>query len=82
MQFKDGQNAQSLRLTGRELYEITGFDSADARDASVIATPDTGEPIRFAVRVRIDTPKEREYFRHGGILQFVLRQLAGQTRAA
>jgi aconitate hydratase len=82
LQFKDGQNAQSLRLTGRELYEITGFDSADARDASVIATPDTGEPIRFAVRVRIDTPKEREYFRHGGILQFVLRQLAGQTRAA
>jgi aconitate hydratase len=82
LQFKDGQNAQSLGLTGRETYEIVGFDAADARSASVVATREQGEPIRFEVRVRIDTPKEREYFRHGGILHFVLRQLAGQTRAA
>jgi aconitate hydratase len=39
-------------------------------------------PIRFTARVRIDTPKEREYFRHGGILQYVLRQLAAPARAA
>jgi aconitate hydratase len=82
LQFKDGQSAQSLQLTGRESFEITGFDGANARSAAVIATPEEGEPVRFEVRVRIDTPKEREYFRHGGILQFVLRQLAGQTRAA
>ncbi len=43
------------------------------------ARPRGGQPIRFEVRVRIDTPKEREYFRHGGILHYVLRQLAGQT---
>src|SRR5580700_1452919 len=82
LQFKEGQNAHSLGLTGRETYEIVGFDAADARSASVVATREQGEPIRFEVRVRIDTPKEREYFRHGGILHFVLRQLAGQTRAA
>jgi len=82
LQFKDAQNAHSLKLSGRERFEITGFDGADARTASVIATSENGEPIKFDLRVRIDTPKEREYFRHGGILQFVLRQLAGQARAA
>ena len=49
---------------------------------TLIEGPDGGSPIRFEVRVRIDTPKEREYFRHGGILHFVLRQLAGAARAA
>jgi aconitate hydratase len=82
LQFIDGRSAQSLGLTGRESYEITGFNGADARSAIVVATPASGSPIRFEVRVRIDTPKEREYFRHGGILPFVLRQLAGQSRAA
>jgi aconitate hydratase len=82
LQFKEGQSAQSLGLSGRETYEITGFNAADARSASVVATPDSGAPIQFDVRVRIDTPKEREYFQHGGILHFVLRQLAGQKSAA
>jgi aconitate hydratase len=82
LQFSDGVSAASLGLTGHERYEIAGFDGADARTARVVATPATGSPIRFEVRVRIDTPKEREYFRHGGILHYVLRQLAGQTRAA
>jgi aconitate hydratase len=82
LQFVDGRNAQSLGLSGRERYEITGFNGIDARSAVVLATPASGSPIRFEVRVRIDTPKEREYFRHGGILPFVLRQLAGQNRAA
>ena len=62
--------------------QIAGFDAADSRTARVLATPATGDPIRFEVRVRIDTPKEREYFRHGGILHYVLRQLASQSRAA
>jgi aconitate hydratase len=82
LQFIDGRNSQTLGLTGRERYEITGFNGVDARSAIVVATPASGDPIRFEVRVRIDTPKEREYFRHGGILPFVLRQLAGQSRAA
>ncbi|HEX2791639.1 MAG TPA: aconitate hydratase AcnA, partial [Steroidobacteraceae bacterium] len=82
LQFIDGRNSQSLGLSGRESYEITGFNGVDARSAIVVATPANGIPIRFEVRVRIDTPKEREYFRHGGILPFVLRQLAGQSRAA
>jgi aconitate hydratase len=82
LQFIDGRNSKALGLTGRERYEITGFNGVDARSAIVVATPASGSPIRFEVRVRIDTPKEREYFRHGGILPFVLRQLAGQSRAA
>jgi aconitate hydratase len=82
LQFIDGRTSQSLGLSGRESYEITGFHGSDARTAVVVATPLSGSPIRFVVRVRIDTPKEREYFRHGGILPFVLRQLAGQSRAA
>ncbi len=82
LQFQDGSSAASLGLTGQERYEISGFDGAGATSARVIATPAQGDPIRFEVRVRIDTPKEREYFRHGGILHYVLRQLAGQSRAA
>ncbi|MGH8206856.1 MAG: aconitate hydratase AcnA, partial [Steroidobacteraceae bacterium] len=84
LQFKNAQNAQSLGLTGEEVYDISGFDQGDAASAQVVASPNAGggAPIRFEVRVRIDTPKEREYFRHGGILHYVLRQLAAQTRAA
>jgi aconitate hydratase len=48
----------------------------------VVATPATGAPLKFEARVRIDTPKERDYFQHGGILQYVIRQLASQSKAA
>jgi aconitate hydratase len=82
LQFVPGQNAQSLGLSGRESYDIRGFDLGDARTAQVTASSEGKPPVRFDVRVRIDTPKEREYFRHGGILQYVLRQLTAQTRAA
>jgi aconitate hydratase len=82
LQFTAGQSAQSLGLTGEEHFEITGFNDARGGMATVAATLGTAALLRFEVRVRIDTPKEREYFRHGGILQYVLRQLAGQTRAA
>jgi aconitate hydratase len=82
LQFKAGENAHSLGLTGRESYDILGIAAGEGRTVMVTATPDSGEPIRFEARVRIDTPKEREYFRHGGILHYVLRQLAGLTRAA
>ncbi len=76
LQFEPGQTASSLGLTGRETYEIQGLASGDAKEVTVTATPDQGKPIRFKARLRIDTPKEREYYRHGGILQYVLRQLA------
>lgn len=82
LQFKEGQNAQSLGLTGKESYEIIGLNGGAAKAVTVVATPATGAPIKFEVRVRIDTPKEREYFQHGGILHYVLRQLAGASKAA
>src|SRR5579885_697046 len=78
LQFQPGESAKSLGLTGREVFEITGLASGDAKEVTVKATPtDGGNAITFKARVRIDTPKEREYYRHGGILQYVLRQLAG-----
>jgi len=82
LQFQDGQSAQSLGITGRERFEIQGLAGGSARSVTVVATPDNGAAIRFDVRVRIDTPKERDYFQHGGILHYVLRQLAGAGKAA
>jgi aconitate hydratase len=83
LQFLPGQNAQSIGLTGKEVFDITGLGDASAREVMVTATPEGGgKPITFKARVRIDTPKEREYFRHGGILKYVLRQLAAPGRAA
>ncbi|MBS0580386.1 MAG: aconitate hydratase AcnA [Proteobacteria bacterium] len=76
LQFLPGQNAASLGLTGRELVAIEGLSQGDAKEVTVTATPETGKPIVFKARLRIDTPKERDYYRHGGILQYVLRQLA------
>ncbi len=82
LQFRDGENAQSLGLTGTEIYTIDGLDGGKAQSVTVSARPPSGKQIRFTARVRIDTPKEREYFRHGGILHYVLRQLAAGERAA
>ncbi len=83
LQFPVGQNAQSLGLTGREVIDIAGVADAASKTVKVVATPENGgKPITFDARVRIDTPKERDYYRHGGILQYVLRQLAGAGRAA
>jgi len=76
LQFQDGDDAESLGLTGTESFNITGQTRADADTVTVTATPADGEPITFAAKVRIDTPKERDYYEHGGILHYVLRQLA------
>jgi aconitate hydratase len=76
LQFMDGEGAGSLGLTGKEVFDIEGHADASADTVAVTATPDAGEPIRFTAKIRIDTPKERDYFEHGGILQYVLRQLA------
>jgi len=78
MQFQAGENAQSLGLTGKESFQIDGLQSAIAggKTAKVTATSDDGSKKEFTVLVRVDTPQEAEYFRHGGILQYVLRQVA------
>lgn len=76
LQFMEGENAQTLGLTGTEVFDIAGHTDASAETVSVSATPDKGDTIRFSAQIRIDTPKERDYFEHGGILQYVLRQLA------
>jgi aconitate hydratase len=76
LQFMDGDTADSLGLTGKETFDISGHSDASARTVTVTATPDDGDPITFEARIRIDTPKERDYYEHGGILHYVLRQLA------
>jgi aconitate hydratase len=81
LQFKNGQNAQSLGLTGKESIEIVGLAGGESKEAKVIATAADGSKKEFAVHVMLLTPKEREFFRHGGILQYVLRQLAGRKAA-
>ena len=70
LQFPDGENAESLGLTGEEEFTITGLEGGEAKEVTVKA-----DDKEFTARVRIDTPKEVEYFKHGGILPFVLRQL-------
>jgi aconitate hydratase len=82
LQFINGQTAASLGLTGKESFDIRGLDQGKSKAVTVIATPPGGAAISFEARVRIDTPKEREYFQHGGILHYVLRQLAVQGKAA
>jgi aconitate hydratase len=71
----DGQNAQSLGLTGRERIDIAGLGDGSAREVTVTATAEDGKVITFKARVRLDTPQEVDYYRHGGILPYVLRQL-------
>ncbi len=81
LQFRDGESAASLGLTGEEEFAITGLAEAMAdgggppAEARVRAERADASPIEFEARVRIDTPREAEYFRHGGILQYVLRAL-------
>jgi aconitate hydratase len=75
LQFQDGDSASSLGLTGDEEISIAGVDGGDAKEVTVRA----GEK-EFTARVRIDTPKEVDYFKHGGILQFVLRGLLGNSQ--
>jgi aconitate hydratase len=80
-QFMDGENAQTLGLTGKETFDITGLKDGESKEADVVAVADDGHKTRFKVRVLLLTPKEREFFRHGGILQYVLRQLAAKKAA-
>jgi aconitate hydratase len=82
LQFADGENVESLGLTGEEVYDFAGLTTlltskfAGGRTLKVNATATDGSKKEFEAKVRIDTPQEIEYFEHGGILQYVLRQLA------
>jgi aconitate hydratase len=82
LQYKEGQNAAGLGLTGKERFEIVGLNKGAAKVVTVIATADDGKKTEFEARLRIDTPKELDYYQHGGILQYVLRQLASTPKAA
>jgi aconitate hydratase len=85
LQFKEGQNALSLGLSGKETFEIAGLNRGAAKFVKVIAKADDGTrtlTMEFEARLRIDTPKELDYYQHGGILQYVLRQLATASKAA
>ena len=85
LQFQPGESAESLGLTGEEIYDIVGLkDMLDTKFAAgknllVVAENQTGTTTEFPVTVRIDTPQEILYYQHGGILQYVLRQLATQA---
>jgi aconitate hydratase len=77
LQYPDGESAESLGLTGRETFAVEGLENGEASHAQVTASPDGGgEPVAFTARVRLETPREREYLSHGGILLYALRKLA------
>jgi len=78
LQFAPGQSAASLGLTGKERYDILGLSDMP-KELTVTATADDGKVSGFKVLVRIDTPQELLYYKHGGILEYVLRQLAGKA---
>ncbi|PKM08660.1 MAG: aconitate hydratase AcnA [Gammaproteobacteria bacterium HGW-Gammaproteobacteria-4] len=81
LQFDEGQNAQSLGLKGDEVFDITGLDDGAGKIATVTGTRADGSRVSFKAKVLLLTPKEVEYFRHGGILHYVLRQLAAKNAA-
>jgi aconitate hydratase len=72
LQFMPGESRESLGLSGREEFSVVGVENGEANEVTVRA-----DDKEFRARVRLDTPREREYFRHGGILRFVLRRLLG-----
>ncbi|MEO8010153.1 MAG: aconitate hydratase, partial [Dokdonella sp.] len=76
--FVAGENAQSHGLSGHETFAVVGLDDGNAHQARVVATAADGSSKQFTVDVLLLTPKEREFFRHGGILRYVLRQLAAR----
>ena len=80
--FKDGENAATYNLDGSEVLSITGLNNGESKIAKVTATRADGSTESFDVNVMLQTPKEREYVRHGGVLHYVLRQLAAESKNA
>jgi aconitate hydratase len=83
IQFEPGENRESLGLTGLETYAIEGIAGAilEQKRARVRAVAADGSEKRFEVVIRIDTPQEGEYYRNGGILPYVVRQIAASAHA-
>ena len=83
LQFPEGENADSLGLTGTETFDISGItalnEGTTPKTVKVTATGEDGKVTEFDAVVRIDTPGEAEYYRNGGILQYVLRQIASKA---
>ena len=81
LQFKDGTTAQTLKLDGTETYDIVGLDAniKPQQDLTLKITRKDGTMENVPVRCRIDTPIEVDYYQHGGILPFVLRQLVAKA---
>ncbi len=77
LQFTNGENAASLGLTGDESFDISGLDNGNSREVTISAKGDKGEKT-FKAKVMLLTPKERDFYRHGGILQYTLRDLAAK----
>ena len=76
LQFRDGEDRSALGLTGHETFDVSGLGDGSAKSVQLNLIPLNGGPTaRFAVRVSIDMPKEIEWYRHGGILQYALRQI-------
>ncbi|MEO6315545.1 MAG: aconitate hydratase AcnA [Chitinophagaceae bacterium] len=82
LQYKDGDTAQKLGLTGNEIFSITGIanDIKPLKEVQVVAKKEDGQEIKFNVITRMDSKIEIEYFRHGGILQYVLRQFLEMSK--
>ncbi len=81
LQFKDGQGWKSLGLTGKEVFDILGIEdiSPPHKELTVRATGPDGKVIEFNVIARLDTEVEVEYYRHGGILPFVMRKIISSS---
>src|SRR6266704_1943796 len=85
LQFLPNETPEQLGLTGKEVFEITGLGAVltegfpRGKELAVRATRPDGSGVQLTVTVRIDTPQELQYYRHGGILEYVLRQLLAQS---
>ena len=82
LQFLAGENAATLGLDGTEVIDIEGMGQGRPGRVKVRASQEDGTSIEFQAQVRVDTPKEWDYYLNGGILHYVLRQLADADRAA
>jgi aconitate hydratase len=80
LQFQDGEGAEALGLTGREVFNIIGLEQSieSGQDVRIEGRREDGSEITFKARLRLDTPFEIDYYRHGGILHSVLREMINQ----
>jgi aconitate hydratase len=83
LQYKPGETASSLGLSGNETFTITGIaeDIKPLKEVLIIAKKEDGKEIKFSAIARMDSQIEIEYYRHGGILQYVLRQFLDKANA-